>query len=69
MHGAITKRVPASATDGDWVRAARCTPNNNCVELRFGGDVVAVRDSKNVDGDVLTFHRDRWNIFLGRHIG
>ncbi|HEX6355415.1 DUF397 domain-containing protein [Actinophytocola sp.] len=69
MHGKITERVSASATDGEWVRTGKCTPNNNCVELRFGGDVVTVRDSKNVDSAVLTFHRDQWNIFLGRHVG
>lgn len=52
--------------DGGWTRSSRCTPGNNCVELRLGRGAVGVRDSKNVDGEVLTFARDRWISFLGR---
>lgn len=51
---------------GGWTRSSRCTPGNNCVELRLGRDAVGVRDSKNVDGEVLTFTRVRWISFLGR---
>jgi hypothetical protein len=61
-------RRESTGVDGGWVRASRCTPGNNCVELRFGRAAVSVRDSKNVDSDVLTFTRDGWICFLGRTV-
>ncbi len=50
--------------DGNWVRSSRCTPNNNCVEVRVGHDEVGVRDTKNAGGAVLTFDRGGWTSFL-----
>jgi hypothetical protein len=39
----------------------------NCVEVaRSLPGVVAVRDSKNPDGPVLTFSRDEWASFIAR---
>ena len=38
----------------------------NCVEVAHDPHVVAVRDSKNPDGPVLTFSRDEWASFLTR---
>ena len=39
----------------------------NCVEVaRSLPDVVAVRDSKNPDGPILTFSRDEWASFITR---
>ena len=40
---------------GDCVEVARSLP-----------DVVAVRDSKNPDGPILTFSRDEWASFITR---
>jgi len=47
-----------------WIRSPRCTPHNNCVEIRFDADSVGVRDSKNVGAAPLEFDRDRWAAFL-----
>lgn len=38
----------------------------NCVEVAFA-EVVAVRDSKNVDGPVITIAPAAWRAFVGRH--
>lgn len=64
MRRTITGRASAAAAGGAWIRSSRCTPGNNCVEFRLRSDVVDVRDSKQVDSDVLNFGRDQWIIFL-----
>jgi Domain of unknown function (DUF397) len=40
--------------------------NSNCVEMRSLPDTVAVRDSKNPHGAVLTISSDAWVSFLAR---
>ena len=47
-----------------WARSSRCTPHNNCVEIRFDTNSVGVRDSKNVDAAPLKFGFDRWTAFV-----
>ncbi|WP_216215876.1 DUF397 domain-containing protein [Amycolatopsis aidingensis] len=37
---------------------------SDCVEVAFGEEVVAVRDSKRPAGPPLTFPADAWNRFL-----
>lgn len=64
MRRTITGRASTAAVSGAWIRSSRCTPGNNCVELRLRRDVVDVRDSKQVDSEVLNFGRDQWIIFL-----
>jgi hypothetical protein len=67
MSHKITRRASTVAPNGDWTRSSRCTPGNNCIELRLGREMISVRDSKSVDSEVLTFTRDRWICFL-RHV-
>jgi hypothetical protein len=55
-------------TVAGWVRASRCVPNNNCVEVRIGRDKVGVRDSKNIGLAVLAFRRDSWAGFLAHTV-
>jgi hypothetical protein len=57
-----------------WRKATRSTSNGgNCVEVaRNLPGIVAVRDSKNPDGPVLTIEAARWRGFIadvktGRH--
>jgi hypothetical protein len=39
---------------------------DNCVEVaRAGGTLIAVRDSKNPGGPMLTFSRGEWRAFIG----
>lgn len=47
-----------------WTRSSRCTPHNNCVEIRFDVNSVGVRDSKNVDVAPLKFAMERWTAFV-----
>ncbi|MFD4338771.1 DUF397 domain-containing protein [Streptomyces anulatus] len=54
-----------------WRRSSRSTGMNNCVETAlFGGALLAVRDSKNVDRPPLRFSAAAWSTFvagLGPH--
>ena len=47
-----------------WVRSSRCTPHNNCVEIRVDVNSVGVRDSKNIGAAPLRFDRVRWAAFV-----
>jgi hypothetical protein len=38
--------------------------SNNCVEVAFLGDMIAVRDSKEPSGPALLFNLDEWRSFL-----
>ncbi len=47
-----------------WRKSSRSGNNGACVEVRDQGDGVAVRDSKNHTGPVLTFTPDEWRKFI-----
>jgi hypothetical protein len=38
--------------------------DDNCVEVGFVAEAVAVRDSKNTTGNTLAFDNDHWQRFL-----
>jgi hypothetical protein len=49
-----------------WQKSSRSGPfTDNCVEVAFVADTIAVRDSKNPNGPVLCFTQPEWDAFVG----
>ncbi len=49
-----------------WRKSSRSGAQGNCVEAaKLPDGTVAVRDSKNPDGAVLTFTPAEWDAFIG----
>lgn len=48
-----------------WRKSTRSGAyGDNCVEVAFVGDAIAVRDSKNPSGPALRFTRGEWTAFV-----
>ncbi|BCL13061.1 DUF397 domain-containing protein [Micromonospora sagamiensis] len=47
-----------------WFTSSRSANNGDCVECAVLPDAVAVRDSKDPSGPVLTFSAARWTAFV-----
>jgi hypothetical protein len=52
-----------------WRKSSFSTATSECVEVGFGGEVVAARDSKNPAGAVLMFAPAPWSAFLSTITG
>jgi Domain of unknown function (DUF397) len=48
----------------NWRTSSRSSDGENCVEVAYQPDTVAVRDSKNPNGPVLAFSPDALHRFL-----
>lgn len=48
----------------NWRKAQSSVNNGACVEVATADSLIAVRDSKNPAGPVLTYTRHEWAVFL-----
>lgn len=62
--GANGDCVEVALTGAEWRKSSRSGLNGNCVEVAAVENVVAVRDSKNPSGPVLTFSQRDWTAFV-----
>ena len=52
--------------DARWIKSTHSGPDSdNCVEVAFVGEAIAVRDSKNPAGPALIFTPAEWDAFVG----
>lgn len=53
----------------NWIKPAKCTDQDSCVEIAFTKELVAVRNS-DVPAEIIWFTRDEWDAFLaGARLG
>jgi hypothetical protein len=55
--------VNLSELESAWRRSSR-SQFNSCVEVRFLGDRVPLRNSRDPDGPVLVFTASEWDAFV-----
>ena len=61
-----TKGLRVDLSRARWLKSTRSgSACDNCVEVAFIGDAIAVRDSKNPDGPTLIFTPAEWDAFVG----
>ncbi|WFE25842.1 DUF397 domain-containing protein [Solwaraspora sp. WMMD791] len=54
----------AGTPDRDWFKSSRSSSNASCVEVRFAGGQVDVRDTKDRTGPTLAFDATTWASFV-----
>jgi hypothetical protein len=63
---AVAAARTADLSGAVWQKSSRSGPfTDNCVEVAFVGETIAVRDSKNPEGPVLSFTQPEWDAFVG----
>jgi hypothetical protein len=61
-----TKGFRLDLSDAQWLTTKCGGPDrDNCVEVAFVGQAIAVRDSQNPAGPALIFTAAEWDAFLG----
>lgn len=53
-------------SNAQWRKSTRSGAyGDNCVEVAFVGESIAMRDSKDPQGPVLVFNKGEWDAFVG----
>ncbi|BAL85257.1 hypothetical protein AMIS_370 [Actinoplanes missouriensis 431] len=61
-----TKGLRVDLSRAEWFTSTRSGPDgDNCVEVAFVGEAIAVRDSKNPAAATLIFTTAEWDAFVG----
>jgi hypothetical protein len=61
-----SKGLAVDLTSAEWRKSTKSGPyTDNCVEVAFVDEAIAVRDSKNPTGAVLLFTTAEWDAFVG----
>jgi hypothetical protein len=61
-----TKGMTVDLSEARWFKSTRSGPNcDNCVEVAFVGEAIALRDSKDPAGPALIFTQGEWDAFVG----
>jgi hypothetical protein len=61
-----TKGMTMDLSGARWFKSTRSGPNcDNCVEVAFVGEAIALRDSKDPAGPALIFTQGEWDAFVG----
>jgi hypothetical protein len=59
------KGLHVNLEGAEWRKSNRSGPySDNCVEVAFIDDAIAVRDSKDPSGAVLLFTQGEWDAFV-----
>ena len=59
----VSREPDSSPPDTGWRKSSR-SQYNNCVEVRFEGDTVPLRSSRDPDGPFLVFTASEWDAFV-----
>jgi hypothetical protein len=60
------KGLRVDLSQAEWRRSSTSGPHrDNCVEVAFVDDAIAVRDSRHPEGPVLLFTQAEWDAFVG----
>jgi len=61
-----SKGFAVDLASAQWRKSTKSGPyTDNCVEVAFVDEAIAVRDSKNPTGPVLLFTTAEWDAFVG----
>jgi len=65
MEVVETKGLRVDLSQAAWRKSKASGPyGDNCVEVAFINDAIAVRDSKHPQGPVLLFTQGEWDAFV-----
>ena len=60
-------KIDVDLANAHWTKSSLSDNSQNCLEVAFAGDVVALRDSKDVgdpEAKILVISKDDYKVFL-----